>query len=379
MILIVVTVAGLAAATWLIGGLRSPGRPDPRPDIESGPEAAARSVSVIIPARNEATTLSTLLESLARLDPAPSEIIVVDDESDDGTGGIARRLGATVVTTSPPAGWLGKPWACRTGAAAASGELVVFLDADTWLAPHALESLLAEHDASGGLLSVQPYHVTIAPYEELSAYCSTVAMLGSGAFAAGGAVGAPVAFGPCLMSSAVDYERSGGHDAVRAEVLEDVRLARAYGAAGLPVTSLAGGDTVRFRMYPGGVRQLVDGWTKNIATGAAMASPLAVGATVLWVAAHAAVATAAIVGLARWALWSGDAPVAASVGYVVIAVHQRWLLGRIGSFRWWTAVVFPLPLLAFLWIFARSLVLTRVRGEVTWRGRRIGLRTDERR
>jgi len=367
MVTVILVAIGTAAATWLIGGLSTP-----RPARSSASERPA--VSVVVPARNESATLPTLFGSLVRLDPGPLEIIVVDDESDDGTADIARAHGAVVVTTSPPPGWLGKPWACHVGAEAATGGLLVFLDADTCLAPDALGTLIAEHAAHGGLVSVQPYHVTVRPYEELSAYCSAVAMLGSGAFAIAGPSPTAVAFGPCLVTSAGDYERAGGHGAVRAEVLEDIHLARRYQAAGLAVTCLAGGDRIRFRMYPGGLRQLVDGWGKNIAAGASAASPVAVVATVVWVAAHAAVAVAAIGGVVGWLAGGGDPPLVPALCWLLVAVHQRWLLGRIGSFRWPTAIVFPVPLAAFIVIFARSLFMTGLRRQVTWRGRRIDLR-----
>ena len=146
-------------------------------------------------------------------------------------------------------------------------------------------------------MSVQPYHVTRRPYEELSAYCNAVALLGSGV---GGARarngGAMAAFGPCLLTSAADYARVGGHAAVRAEIVEDVELAHRYRAAGLPVTCLLGGRLVQFRMYPEGLRQLVDGWSKNLAAGAASTERVAVAGTVLWVASHVAVAAGSPLG-----------------------------------------------------------------------------------
>lgn len=378
MIATVVLVAlGLVAATWLLGGLErlsasdGPGRSR---SGRTGNAAAAPAVSVIIPARNEAATLPTLLESLERSRRPPLEIIVVDDDSDDGTGDEARRLGATtVIRTSPEPGWLGKTWACHVGALVASGDVLVFLDADTRLSPGALGALADELATRGGLVSVQPYHTTVRPYEELSAYCSAVAMLGSGAFAAPRPVGRATAFGPCLVTSAADYHAAGGHGAVRGAVVEDIHLAGRYAAAGRAVSSLAGGDAVRFRMYPVGLGQLVEGWGKNISTGAALASPLAVGPAVLWVASHAAVAVATVAGVRQWAVGDDDFPLVLAALWVVVAVHLRVILRSIGSFRWWTAAAFPIPLAAFLVIFARSFVTTTLRRQVRWRGRTVAV------
>ena len=97
-------------------------------------------------------------------------------------------------------------------------------------------------------------------------------------------------------------------------------------------------------MYPGGVRQLVEGWTKNLAAGAAGASPVAVAGAVWWVAACCAVAAAGVAAGIEWIAGSGTAPLAPALAWAVVAVQVHWLLGRIGRFRWWTSVVFVVPL-----------------------------------
>ena len=93
--------------------------------------APVRSVSVVVPARDEAERIRPCLEGL-REDPGVAEVIVVDDRSSDGTAGVARSCGARVVEGAElPEGWVGKPWALQQGLEAASGEVVVSLDADT--------------------------------------------------------------------------------------------------------------------------------------------------------------------------------------------------------------------------------------------------------
>jgi 4,4'-diaponeurosporenoate glycosyltransferase len=187
-----------------------------------------------------------------------------------------------------------------------------------------------------------------------------------------------MAFGPCLVTSRTDYERAGGHAAVRSEILDDVQLAAAYGRAGLPVRCAIGASSVRMRSYPGGIRQLAAGWTKNFASGASAAAGRPALATVLWVCAHHAVAVGACLALAE-ALTGREAPTAWgqpalwAVAWVVVAAQLRWFLRRIGSFRWWTWLLFPVPLLAFDLLFARSAVLTVIRRSVQWRGREVRL------
>jgi 4,4'-diaponeurosporenoate glycosyltransferase len=372
-VILVVALAGLGVATYLLGRMNALASAPAR--LNAALASDTGRVSIVVPARNEAATLPILLGSLRALDPAPQEIIVVDDGSTDDTAGVAGAGGAVVIgAASPPEGWLGKPWACHTGALAAMGSHVLFVDADVRLAPSALGALVAVHDDRGGLISVQPYHLTSAPYEELSAYFNAVALMGTGAFAVTNLASSAVAFGPCLFTSADDYRRAGGHAAVRAEIIEDIRLARRYREASLPVTCCTGGELVQFRMYPGGLRQLVEGWSKNVAAGASAAGRVAVVGSVLWVASHAAVATATVVGVISWARGASGVPVVPIAAYLAVSVHQWWLLRRIGSFRWASAAAFPVPLAAFIGIFLRSVVLTRFRHEVTWRGRRIRVR-----
>ena len=361
---------GLVAGVLLLARIPTPRRAAGRDGDPDGGAASAR-VSVVVPARDEERTLPVLLTSLRSLDPAPHEVIVVDDGSTDTTVPVAEARGATVVTTTPPPGWAGKPWACHVGAETATGTHLLFLDADTWLAPGALGALVGEHASRGGLVSVQPHHHTERAYEQLSAFFNLTAMMGTGAFAVGGPSPGAMAFGPCLLTTVADYQVAGGHAAVRAEVVEDVHLARRYRAEGLPVSCLGGGDVVGFRMFPAGLHQLVQGWTKNIASGAGLSPPWALVGTVAWICACVAVALAGVRGLAGWTFGDGAVPVAASVAWAVVALELRWLLGRVGTWRWWTALVFPVPLVAFLALFFRSLAITLVGGEVTWRSRRL--------
>jgi 4,4'-diaponeurosporenoate glycosyltransferase len=315
-----------------------------------------RPVSVVVPARDEEETLPRLLASLAAQDPPPDEVIVVDDGSTDATAERARAAGATLLTAGAlPPGWTGKAWACWEGARRATGDWLVFLDADVRLAPGALGRLLAAHPGETGpatLVSVAPYHVVRRPHENLSAVFNVVAIMGTGMAAAlptGPQVGA---FGPCLLCRRADYLAVGGHEAVRGEILDDLALARRFAS----VRNYGGRRAVLFRMYPEGLRQLVEGWSKNFAGGAA-ATPLP--RTVLVVAWVTGCLAAAAAGV--------------GVAYLAYAVQFGAMAIQLGSFWALSIVFFPVPLVGFLAIFARSLVLTRLRRRVRWKGREIPL------
>ena len=374
------------AGVWLLWSIPGCGTeagtdPDDGNDREGG-------VTVVVPARDEEDNLPALLASLAVQHPPPDRVVVVDDHSSDGTATVAAAAGPLVtVVRAPelPEGWTGKCWACWTGTGGAAdgdgdgaadgdrdGSTLVFLDADTVLEPGGLGRLLREHRRRGGLVSVQPFHVTERPYEAMSAYFNVVAMMGVDAFnplARAGRIRPAGAFGACLVCSKADYLAAGGHRSVRSSVLEDVALARRFQAAGRAVTCLGGRGTVRFRMYPAGLGQLVEGWTKNFASGAAASRPITLLLVVVWVSGG--ISASGHLGTALVRGRSGGAEVlAAGAVHAAYAVQLWWMLRRLGRFPWWTPPLFPAPLVAFLAVFARSVVRT-LAGEVRWRGRAV--------
>jgi 4,4'-diaponeurosporenoate glycosyltransferase len=175
-------------------------------------------------------------------------------------------------------------------------------------------------------------------------------------------------FGPCAAIRRDDYFATGGHSAVKAAVLENLEMAKVFRRAGLPVSCYGGRGAISFRMYPGGIGQLVEGWSKGFASGAAGIALLPLILTVAWVwgcfSTFASVIRALVPGSRLPFLpWLAL--------YVLYAAEIYWMLWRVGKFRWWTAALYPLPLCFFAAIMAWSLVLTRLVRRVTWRGRRV--------
>jgi len=358
--LLAVVVGGWLAGWWLLW--RLPGLD--RVTSSGVPARGPKGVAVVVPARNEAETLPLLLRDLAGQTQRPDQIIVVDDGSVDATAAVAGAAGATVLAAGdPPDGWAGKPWACWTGSGATTAPRLVFLDADVRLAPDALARLVATHDRTGGLLSVEPSHVVGRRIEALSLVPNIVTMAGTGTFTPR-PTAPTVAFGPCLVCDHDDYRAAGGHAAVRHAVAEDAALAQRFRAAGLAVTIRAGRDAVTFRMYSRGVRPLVEGWTKNLAVGAGAAPPYAAGLAAVWVAAMLA-SPMLMVRL--------GATSAALFVYGAVAGQVAWMARRLGRFGAWPVLLYPFVTAVFVALYAWSAVQVHVRGSVTWRGRRIGV------
>ena len=335
------------------------------PDAEK--TQATLRVSVIIPARNEAKTLPLLLGDLAKQTVSPFEILVADDASEDGTAQIARSLGATVLSLpSKPADWVGKSWACQMGANAASGEVFLFLDADVRLAPDALNRILAAYE-TGGTVSVQPYHKTQKAYEQFALFFNIIQI---------GAIGAALPkpkqfglFGPVIAISRANYFAAGGHESVKASVLEDMALAGQLQRSGVPFQLFVGQSDVSFRMYPSGFRSLLQGFSKNLATGVVKTPLWLILLVTLFFASLASVPLHLTLALLR-----GEAIALLYASLYPVWVLALFLLGRrIGRFSPITVLLYPLPLAFYLVIFLYSGLLRLFRCKVKWKGRAVPL------
>ncbi len=236
-----VKLATLAVNLWAFPRLTRP----------PGPHPARARVSVLVPARDEAHNLRDTLPGL--LAQGAGEVVVLDDGSRDGTADVARTLGARVQPGTPlPAGWTGKAWACWQLAGAASGEWLLFTDADVTWHPGALDALLHAWDRDRpGLLSVFPRQANVGVGERLLTPLVDDVLLSF--------LPAPVLRIPHRTASAANgqvmlfrreaYAASGGHAGVRALLLEDVALARAVKASGQGAMLALGRDLISVRMY----------------------------------------------------------------------------------------------------------------------------------
>jgi glycosyltransferase involved in cell wall biosynthesis len=332
--------------------------------------SARPAVSVIVPARNEEASLGACLQSLLAQHGVPLEIIVVDDQSTDRTREIASSFPSdrvqVIAAGEVPAGWTGKNKAVTVGSKAASGEWLLFTDADTIHRPESLARSLEEAKRQGAaLLSYSPEQIVrgfwekaIMPviFAELAASFrpSQVSDPNSPAAAANGQY---------ILISREAYDAVGGHAAIAGSLLEDVALARAVKISGRKIFFRYGGDAVQTRMYRS-FAQLREGWTKNLAL--LFPSPARLAALraiefVLIVASLAASLATALRGHRQPAVLAG----------MLAIILYALLLKRIRRAHFgWDAnllALFGLPLFSYLLLRSKRV---HAEGNVHWKGRK---------
>jgi len=235
------------------------------------PSGVAPSISAIVPARNEEDVIAACVRSLAQ-QPEIAEILVVNDQSTDGTAKIVRDLRREIPrlrmleTEDVPSGWLGKNNAVFQGAREAKGEWLLFVDADAELrAGAAARALQTAQETGSSLVSYSPEQITETWYEKALIPIVFSSLGRFFRFEDVNDPGSPVAVanGQFLMIRREVYEAVGGHAAVASEVLEDVAVATRVKKSGARIWFGPGQGIVRTRMYRS-FEAMWLGWKKNI-------------------------------------------------------------------------------------------------------------------
>ena len=337
---------------------------------QTGNSVELPQITVIIPMRNEEKNIALLLSDLMSQTFQPHEIICVDDESTDRSVAVAQARGATVLLVGKkPESWVGKSYACQLGAQKTACKTLVFLDADVRLAPHALSVLAFRHTALNCTLSVQPYHRVKSFYEYFSLFSNIVLVASTG-------IGLPLHiktvafFGSVLVINHETYDEMGGHTAVKGHILEDLMLGRHYTINHIPSWLFTGGKLISFRMYSSGFRQLWQGWTKNIFTGASNIPVPMLLLIVMLMTAYATsvfvVAEAFVHGETFWCM-------AAVLSYIISVLQIQAISRKLGSFSPLAAVFYPVFLVGFIVMFVVSAFKKLVLKSTKWKGRDVPL------
>jgi chlorobactene glucosyltransferase len=242
--------------------------PELRPWTTSQPR-----VSVLVPARNEARTIVSCIESLAAQDYPDFEVIALDDQSSDETGALLDELAARHTnlivlhgSEDPPAGWNGKSYACQRLAEYATGEWLLFTDADTIHMPASTAQGIARADSLGvDLLSAFPRQINGSWSERVvvSFILDFLPLVGLDLTAVWRGDSRVAANGQYLLVRAAAYRSSGGHEAVYNALVDDFALAKHMRSNGYRVAFVDGTSMLSCRMYRG-AREIWDGFSKNI-------------------------------------------------------------------------------------------------------------------
>ena len=334
-------------------------------------------VSVLIPARNEERSIERCIVSLLAQDYTDFEVLVLDDESTDATRAILSRLAASdrrlhVLEGQPlPTGWMGKQWACQQLLEKASGEYVLYVDADTWHHPAAVR------DGASAMIAGQLDLLSAIPHEVTGTF-GELLTVPEGIWALFAVLPLWLAFHtktPFLVSANGQYmmfrtsslKRISGFERVRSNAIDDLALARLVKASGMKWRLMDGTGRVNCRMYEG-LHECVEGYSKNTYAVFYHNPLLTASICLLVLMVHTlpvAVLLTAVCGVKYpvASIWTAAGSVALSVvQWGALAVRFRFSLNLCWS--WLIGQPF------YVFIAFRSMVKTTTH-RATWKGRTI--------
>jgi glycosyltransferase involved in cell wall biosynthesis len=365
-------IAWFIALTWLwkviaaaFGLPRVPNLIDPQHNIEP---ADSPSITVIVPARDEAADIAATLHSLLAQDYPNLQIITIDDRSTDQTGPIIdsiaaqhpEKLRALHVIELPP-GWLGKTHAMALADRQATTDYLLFTDADVLFHPTAIRLALAHTVATHADHLVTVPTTLIHRWDEAAilGFFQIFSLWGARSWRIANpkAKHDAIGIGAFNLLRREAYLQIGGFESLRMEIVEDIGLGRRIKRAGLAQRLCFGHGLVSLH-WASGINGLVSVMTKN-----------------LWAAFRFYISLALLGCL--WLLLFCVAPaiglfyspmrIPAILTLAAVAYAYR-LLSRHSGISTWNAIFFPFSALIFVFTLLRSMLTTLKQGGVTWRG-----------
>jgi glycosyltransferase involved in cell wall biosynthesis len=346
----------------------------PAPPDGFGPTAR---LAVIVPGRDEQQDLGQSLGSVLNQVGVELEVIVVNDHSSDRTGEIAnamavgdRRLKVLHNPELPP-GWLGKCNAMQQAAALASGDFLLFTDADILHAPTCFATALIEMERhSLDFLSLFPlmHCVSLCENVNLPALISGMALFATTEIDDPRSPDA-LAAGAFMMVRTSVFQAVGGFNGIRGAILDDVALARLIKRNGYRVGFHAAPRLIQVRLHKGNLHAFW-GMTKNILEGLRGR---------FWLAPAVMLLPVLVFGMPLVCIGSGVLErnlVLVLTGLATYALQYAtlWTGRKIFSFHPGKALFFPLIAIPVICCMAKALYLYSWRGEVHWRGRTVRVR-----
>jgi hypothetical protein len=362
---------GLAALLWIVQTIEIVRGVPSLPKLgDTAPldSSSCPSVSILVAARDEAAKLPGALATFLAQDYPNHEVVAVDDRSEDATKTILEAAARTnarlkcVRVDVLPDGWLGKPHGLQQAYEHSTGEWLVFTDADVFFAPDLLRRSMALALQNGW------DHLTLLGRAEMYGFFETIAMT---FFGFGFIMGTKpwqahdpksrgyMGVGAFQLVRQSSYEAMGTHRRLRMEVVDDMKLGKLMKESGARSGVARAGEAVSVHWHDG-VRNIVRGTTKNFfaTTGYRLwlASVQIAGLLLMSVFPFVAVPFAR-----GWALAFG----LIAVGLPVL-IHAGAAI-EFGVSPLW-ALTHPIGALIFIWMLARSTIVTLRQGGIIWRG-----------
>ncbi len=324
-------------------------------------------ISIVAPALNEERNIEAAVRSLAQQDYPDYEIVMVDDRSTDATPRILARLAheiprlKVVTVRELPPGWLGKNHANMLGARAATGEVLVFTDADVMMAPSALDRAVAHLERHGlDHLTASPETVMPGLVNQFTLYFGLLFTLYVRPWRARNPRSrAHVGIGAFNMVRAAAYRAVGGHEPIRLRPDDDLKLGKLLKRAGFRQDFVAGRDLIKVEWYASW-RQVRDGLMKNLYAGAEYRT---------WLVAVGVAAHVLLLALPPFALaWTDGLAWWLNLGCVALYAWQGVAASRGFGTAWWAGVLLPFLALFGAYLMVRATWLTLRNGGIDWRG-----------
>ncbi len=327
-------------------------------------------VSVLVPMRNEERNVATLIKSLKNATYRHTEFIILNDQSTDGTQQALDRVIAgdrrfnIIMGKELPEGWVGKVHACHQLQQVASGDFLLFVDADVRFRPKAIEqslSLLQQKRAQ--LLTGFPAF-DVSPFlsKLLVPMLHFVILFHLPLFLANYTKfkAATAANGMWMLFEATSYRKMGGHAIVYNSLVEDVHIARKVKEHGFKVILANITSSVKCRMYDTNA-EVWEGFLKNSYAGIGRSPFMAIMLIVFYTVFYVLPPFLAIYGIFT-GMYSWILPYA-------LTIAQRWYIDMVTNQRWYLSFLIPLQALAMLAVLIQSMRKSFKKQAYSWKGR----------
>ena len=337
-------------------------------EVPSTGNALGPKVSIIIPARNEERNIQEALRSVLSQDYENTEIIVIDDRSTDQTAAILDRMAQAdprlrvVHVRELPPGWLGKNHGLYVGAHQATGDVLLFTDADIVMQPASVRK------AVGYMVTNRLDHLTITPEVRMPGILLDVFV---GAFTVFFSLYARpwkardpkskrfIGIGGFNLVRAPVYRAVGTHRAIAMRPDDDIKLGKLIKWGGYRQELLFGRDMLQVEWYSS-LRELVDGLMKNAFAGV----NYSILAVLSFSIAQFLLNVWPFLGLI---LTHGITRIL-NVVVVLLIMFLCWDIAQFHNSRRWYGIGFPISSLLFIYIIWRSMLMTLVNDGIRWRG-----------